>query len=137
MRKLALVLAAAVPLALAACGDDSTGPENVAGTYALQTVEGNTLPWRFFVVGDEWIELTAGSLVISGNGTWTAELHFRERVGGETTEYPEESVGTWERDGDQIIFTDDSDGSVIVATLSGNRLTAVDEDDFVYVFTRL
>src|SRR5688500_1710711 len=79
MRRLALVLAAVVPLTLSgACGDDSTSPEaTIFGSYTLQTVNGNTLPWRFLVVGNDWAEITGGNGNINRDGTYSLTGNFR------------------------------------------------------------
>jgi hypothetical protein len=140
MRQLAFVLAAVISLSiLGACGDDdSTGPSesSIVGSYTLQTVNGNTMPWRFVVVGNDWIEITGGSGDINTGGTYSLTLNYRAMESGQTTTFSETSTGTYTRNGNAVSFTDGSDGSRANGTVSGNQISVTDEDGVVYVFRR-
>jgi hypothetical protein len=140
MRQLALVLAAVVPLALlGACGgDDSTGPgeTNPVGSYTLQTVNGNTMPWRFLVVGNDWAEITGGTGNINNGGTYSLTFNYRTMESGQTSTFSETSAGTYVRNGNAITFTDGTDGSRATGTITGTQISVTDEDGIVYVFRR-
>jgi hypothetical protein len=138
MRRFALVLAAVVPLTLSgACGDDSTSPEaTIFGSYTLQTVNGNTLPWRFLVVGNDWAEITGGNGNINRDGTYSLTGNFRVMESGQTSTFSETSTGTYARNGNTITFTDQSNGATASGTISGSQITVTDEGGVVYVFRK-
>ena len=51
------VVLAFLVLGLVACGDDGVGPEDVAGTYTLESLDGEGLPAGF---GTPGLEIEAG-----------------------------------------------------------------------------
>jgi hypothetical protein len=66
MRRLVL-FALASTLGLAACSADSTGPNgSVAGTYSLQRINGQTLPYTF----SSGLRLTSDQLTMNRDGTY-------------------------------------------------------------------
>jgi hypothetical protein len=141
LRRSFLSLLAGVAL-LAACGGDGgpTGPNPtttvITGGYTLQTVNGNTLPWRFLVVGNDWAEITSGSGNINSDGTYSMRVNYRVRESGQESTFSETSTGTYVRNGNAITFTDAADGSRASGTVSGNQISVTDEDGIVYVFRR-
>ena len=139
MRQLACILAAVVPLSIfGACGDDEgTGPgeSSIVGSYTLQTVNGNTLPWRYLVLGNDWAEITGGSGTINANGSYSLTANFRTMESGQTDTFSETSTGTYVRSGNAITFTA-SDGTRASGVISGTQITVTDEDGIVYVFRR-
>jgi hypothetical protein len=89
-----------VAATIAGCGD-STGPggeTNITGTYSLRTINGQTLPFPLVVVGTTYrLEVTAGSVTINANGTYTGSSTLREIQGTSTITQTESSSGTWTR----------------------------------------
>ncbi|MFN2565090.1 MAG: hypothetical protein ABR499_08800 [Gemmatimonadaceae bacterium] len=136
MLRRSFVTAAAAIALLAACGgDSSTAPDaNIAGSYTLETVNGNGLPWRFFVLDDDWIEVATGTGSINADGTYSLRLDYRFREAGEESTFNESSVGTYTRNGNAIEFTD-ADGSRLRGSISGRRIT-VTSPGVVLVFER-
>lgn len=122
---------------LAACGGDSTGPDetNVVGSYTLQTVNGNNLPWRLLVVGNDWFEITGGSGSINADGTYSLTFSWRESESGQVSTGSESSVGTYTRNGNAITFRDASDGLTAIGTISGRQISVTSEG-VVFVFVR-
>ena len=54
---------------LVACGDDGTGPEDIAGTYTLQTVDGKPSPFFVHINEDadgvrEFFDFNSGHMVL-------------------------------------------------------------------------
>lgn len=135
MRRLILALGAV--LLLACGGSDSTGPDgSIVGSYTLQTVNGNNLPWRFLVFGNDWAEITGGSGNINNGGTYSLTFNYRVMESGQTTTFSETSIGTYVQNGNAVTFTDQSDGSSASGTVTGSQISVTDEDGFVYVFRR-
>ena len=112
-----------------ACGGDSTGPEAIEGTYALQTMAGRSLP--VIVLEDETgkYEITAGSVTLTAPNAFTLSLTFRQTTGGQANTLTTTVDGTWTRSGGSVTLTT-SDGDSIVGTLSGQtlRITGEAED---------
>ncbi len=128
MRALRILIG--ISLSLAACGDG--GPNGgVDGTYALATVNGETLPFSCFfnpiaIVG---LEITAGSVSLQATGSWGGFLTIRETNGASITTENATGSGTWTESGGTVQFSDPT-GGPFTGTLSGNSLTVV-ENDFV------
>lgn len=135
MRRLILALGA---VSLLACGgSDSTGPDgSIVGSYSLQTVNGNNLPWRFLVVGNDWAEITGGSGNINNGGTYSITFNYRVMETGQTTTFSETSIGTYVQNGNAVAFRDQTDGSTVSGTVTGSQISVTDQDGFVYVFRR-
>ncbi len=113
---------------LTACGDDDdiTGPESIAGTYILQTVNGDALPATV-----QGVEVSAASIQLNSNGTYTLSL---------TTEFfgEQTDTGTFTVDGSTVNFLDEGDvdeGDRFTGTISGDTLTIVDEGN-TFVFRK-
>ncbi|HSL70212.1 MAG TPA: hypothetical protein VK864_08205 [Longimicrobiales bacterium] len=136
MKKLlAVMMLALLPLA---CDDDSSGPddEDIAGTYTLRTVNGQNLPFALIVLGTAYrLEVTAASVTINANGTYSASSTLRETEDGMTTTTTETSAGTWTRTNNAITFRDTADQSEINASLGNDSVTWV-EQGFTFVFRK-
>lgn len=135
MRRVALVLATVLPLALAGCGD-STGP-GIAGTYDLRSLNGDPVP-ILVASGPPRQEITEGFVRLNSNGTFSAS-HTLLITGssGSTTELTENIDGTYTRSGDNLTLRfEDPDGGEQVefdAFVEGRRLTVDDSfDTWVY-----
>jgi hypothetical protein len=142
MRRVALVLAAVLPLALAACGD-STGPGGgLAGTYELRTINGQALP---FLVGefpdlDLTEELTAGSVRLNANATFSASHTVRLTEGTQVTTFTTDINGTYSRSGNNVTLNfPDPDGigsASIAAVWDGRRRLTITESGEAWVYER-
>jgi hypothetical protein len=137
MRRVALMLAMVVPLALGACGD-STGPGDVAGIYTLSSINGDPVP-VVVAFGPPLEEVTQGIVRLNANGTFSASHTLRVTSGGSFTEFTEPISGTYTRSGNNLILTfPDPDGSSIAevtAVWQGDRLT-VDDNGDIWVYVR-
>jgi hypothetical protein len=135
LRRSFLSALAAIAL-LAACGDSGTGPDdtNIAGSYTLQTINGNSLPWRLGG-GNDWFEFTSGSGNINADGTFTLTYNWRESISGQVDAGSEPLVGTYTRNGNAITFTEASTGDTATGTISGRQIS-VTSGGFVLVFVR-
>ncbi len=124
-RFLILTMAVLAGGLLPACGDDPTGPESVAGTYILQTINGEALP-----VTVQTDVVSAGSLQLNSAGTFTLSFTIDGR--------PDSESGTFTVDGSTVTLVDEGDvdeGDSITGTVSGNTITFVAEGD-TFVLTK-
>ena len=120
-----LVAAATLSVALVSACSDSTGPSTIFGTYTLATINGFNLPR--LVDSDPTtgttVEVTAGTVVVREDGTFTDHTDFRITQGSQVTTDFTEANGAWNRTGDVITFTpNDASGSYSM-TISSRTLT--------------
>ena len=73
MRRLAALLGLAVLTACSTDIDQSTRPDNLAGTYHLVSLAGAPLPAPT-TIDTVSAQLVSGDLVLTANGTWTETL---------------------------------------------------------------
>jgi hypothetical protein len=126
MRRFLLTTAAvATTLFSAACGDSTGLNSNVAGSYELQTINGQSLPVQ---AGSDDIE--SGEIELDADGQFVEIVRIRQ-LNGQVT--PDVFTGTWDRNGDEIIF-DYDDGNTFVAqrTSSSRFVLDVNGDDWAY-----
>ena len=84
---------------LLGCGSDSSGPRYVNGSYTLRTVRGEQLPATLHSTPDNTLQITGGTITISGDLTFEDSYTFREYgIAGATTTTINCS-GRWEPDG--------------------------------------
>jgi hypothetical protein len=119
-------------LAAPGCDSDSVvGPEALAGTYNLISVNGMSLPVILDEDEGEWgyytETLVSGSLIIvpsgSAGGTWTASLVIEVDDNGEVDEFNEGSTGPYTISGNTITLEDDDEP--ITGTVSGDQISVV------------
>jgi len=113
-----------VLLGALACSSDSSGPEvSVVGTWQLQTVNGQGLPYVAAQAGSDKVELTADVLTVAAGGAFTQLTTIRITSGGTVTTQSIPDAGTYTINGTAVSFTFQSDGSSGTGTLSENSLT--------------
>jgi hypothetical protein len=121
---------AALVFTLVACGGDkATGPQNVTGTYTLQTVNGANPPSAVYQDTQQKVEVTDGTLNLSANNTWTGTL------GGRFTDFtvtPNDVIdfagqplngGTYTLNGSSLTLNDPTEQLVFTGTVSNGTLT--------------
>jgi len=101
-RFLAFALATTVAIA---CGGDSTGPNaSPVGRFQLSTFNGKALPTTVFQDTGFLDVLTAGSLVLSGDGTYLATTNVDETIEGHLSTYVDTGSGKWTQAGAVMMF---------------------------------
>lgn len=134
MRRIASLLAL---VALTACStdiDQSTRPDNIAGTYHLASLGGATLPVPT-MVDSTTFQLVSGELVMTANGMWTEDLAFTTlSPTGVKQATTSSGAGTWVilRDQAYIAFMDrlnaysfsgvGSGNMIVLETMGGQRM---------------
>jgi len=126
------VFLAFLVLGLVACGDDVIGPEDIAGTYTLQSVNGQSLPWVILQVGDTYSMLvTAGSITINKSMTCSRSLTVTETDGGTVTTTTDTEVCTYTFVNGAITFSWGSDGDTDSGSIVGSQLTLNTENEIL------
>lgn len=129
MRKLLGVVA--LCLVQAACSGDATRPSptaQIAGEYALQTINGQPLPYTLVeVFGGYLLQQLDGSITLNVDRTYSEQALLRETIsaigGPVVTDTTVILDGTWEAEDSAIVLTSQRDGSVLFGTANGGRLT--------------
>jgi hypothetical protein len=124
------VFLAFLVLGLVACGDDVLGPEDIAGTYTLQSINGQSLPWA-----EAGVEVTAGSITLNQSMTCSRSITATMTDGGTVVTITDTDVCTHTFVNGVIAFTWDSDGSTQSGSIVGSQLT-INLDGDVLIFRK-
>ena len=125
------VFLAFLVLGLVACGDDVIGPEDIAGTYTLQSVNGQSLPWAL----EAGVEVTAGSITLNQDMTGSSSLTAKLTDSGTVTTITTSAVGTYTHVNGAVTMTWATDGSTDSASIVGSQLTLTPDGD-VLIFRK-
>ena len=118
--------AVAVLAILGACTNDidqSTRPDNVAGTYHLSTYAGAALPTTR-QVDTLTVQVVSGELILGTDYTWTEALTLRPTTSTTSQTFTELGAGTWNiiRDYAYIAFTDKKNAYQFSGVASGRTI---------------
>lgn len=114
---------------LSACGEPSAprspGIEPLnPGTYALETVNGATLPFLKEQSAAERIEVVTGLLTLRPDRTYHGEI-IEQRTGAEATDSLKKvSDGTFSVVANNLTFKESGSGAVHRGTIDGYRISA-------------
>ncbi|MEO7456934.1 MAG: hypothetical protein ABIY52_11790 [Gemmatimonadaceae bacterium] len=132
------ILALAALVLLGACNneiDQSTRPEQLAGTYHLVTYGGTVLP---VVVRSDSVrrEVLSGQLIVTTDGQWSEALSLKTSFKGNSSVDNVISAGSWSnvREIAYMSFYDKVNGYSFSGTASGGTivLNTVGGDQLVY-----
>jgi hypothetical protein len=121
-------LLAALVFTLVACGGDkATGPQSVAGSYTLRTVNGGNPPSTIYQDTQEKLEVTDGTVVLNANNTWQGTLGVRitNLSTSQVSNLPglPLSGGTYTLNGGTLTLDDPGDQLSFTGTVSNGTLT--------------
>ena len=113
-----------------ACGDDGTGVEDIAGTYTLQSVDGEALPVtvRGEAGASDFIEVLAGDVDLKQDNTCTAFLRTNGVLeDGRDVQTDDFSlIGTCTLKNGTITMTFPLGRPTITASITGSTITITD-----------
>ena len=115
-----LLLLAALPVAIMACGSDSDNTPTIvslAGTWNLSTANGTALPFTISP-GPPKIELLSASVVVGATGAFTGTEQIRTTVGTTPTTTTSNISGTITASGTLVTVVITGSGTV-TGTLTG------------------
>ena len=102
-RSLAFVVAATI---VVACGGDTASGPNASpvGGFQLASFNGKALPATVFQDTGFMDVLTAGTLVLSGDGTYASTISVDETIDGHLSTYVDSGSGKWSQAGSALVF---------------------------------
>lgn len=136
MLKIGRTLCVLAAVAILPACSDSTGPNRtVTGNYTLISVNGVLVPVVFTAEQFFTLRITAGTLTINSNDTFTASATYEQTlvVGGVKTTDTVTCTGTYAMNGATITFTEANStnancGGVYTGTWDGENTLTVDFD---------
>ncbi len=122
---------------LTACGD-SFSPEGVSGFYELESINGDPIPFSETITFDGQsitTSITAGSVSLNENSTYSMSLTFQIEGGGTTISDTETDSGTYTLVEPASVRFTNSEGDTFAGTKDGDRLTLI-EEGMTFVFRK-
>lgn len=136
MRRLLSILAGALVLPLAACGDDGPTEPTIeaSGTYQLATVNGQDLPVTIQQAGADFIEVLDGTIALRSDNTFSDSTTFRVSEAGEETTEVEVLSGSYAQSRNVLTLSPEAGGSYALS-VSEDALTQT-VGQFVLVYRK-
>lgn len=121
-------LLAALVVTLVACGGDkATGPQNISGSYTLQTVNGGSPPTVIYSDASQQLEVTDGTLVLSADHTWQGTLggRYTDLTNGSVDHFENAPLagGTYSLSGSTLTLNDPQEQLTFTGTVTGGTVT--------------
>ena len=130
-RSLLLLLVSVVVLSC----DDGTGPGDLLGTWRLEAVSGQSLPYILEQDGTRKVELTGETVTLLASGRQTMVTSFRVTEGGNVFTESIPAPGNYTVDGSTLLRTFDNDEDEYTATVKGDTMT-IDDIGLTFVYRR-
>jgi hypothetical protein len=109
-----------------ACSDATGADRGVVGTWRLQTVDGQLLPFILTQNEVDKLELTGEAMTLLASGRFTMVTTFRVTDGSNVFLESIPDEGTYAVNGSTVTFTFNTDGSTVTATVDGTAMTLND-----------
>ena len=130
-RSLLLLLVSVVVLSC----DGGTGPDNLLGTWRLEAVSGQSLPYILEQDGTRKVELTGETVTLLASGRQTMVTSFRVTEGGNVFTESIPAPGNYTVDGSTLLLTFDNDEDEYTAIVKGDTMT-IDDIGLTFVYRR-
>jgi hypothetical protein len=136
-RLLVLALSLALGFTATACSDSTSPGASLAGTYSLQTINGQSLPFVVENSASLYSEVVLSQITLHSNGSYSSVTRYRDTYPGQQPVLVDETAtGYWTLTGNQIALTEDGyPNDPSYGTISDNRLT-VSEFGYTLVYVR-
>ena len=115
--------------------DDATGPDDLLGTWRLQSVSGQSLPFILEQDGTRKVELTGETVTLLASGRQTMVTSFRVTEGGSVFTESIPAAGNYTADGPALLLTFDNDEDTYTALVNGNTMT-IDDIGLTFLYRR-
>ena len=123
-------------LGFAACGDDGLSLEDIVGTYTLQTIDGESIPWVKAQTGTTYtLEVTGGNIILNALRTCTNTIVFRETQDGNVTTETETVVCQYSFTDGVLLLTFPVADTALNASIVGSLLSYTNGGN-LYIFSK-
>lgn len=116
------------------CGD-ATGPDDLLGTWRLQAVSGQSLPFILEQDATRKVELTGETVTLLASGRQTMVTSFRVTEGGNVFTESIPAPGNYTVDGSTLLLTFDNDEDKYTALVNGDTMT-IDDIGLTFLYRR-
>ena len=115
--------------------DNATGPDDLLGTWRLETVSGQPLPFILEQDGTRKVELTGETVTLLASGRQTMVTSFRVTENGNVFTESIPAPGNYTVTGSTLLLTFDSDEDTYTAIVNGETMT-IDDIGLTFVYRR-
>lgn len=115
--------------------DNATGPDDLLGTWRLETVSGQPLPFILEQDGTRKVELTGETVTLLASGRQTMVTSFRVTENGNVFTESIPAPGNYTVSGSTLLLTFDSDEDTYTAIVNGETMT-IDDIGLTFVYRR-
>ena len=120
---------------LALSCDDATGPDDLLGTWRLETVNGQSLPFILEQDATRKVELIGETVTLLASGRQTMVTSFRVTESGSVFTESIPASGDYTVDGSTLLLTFDTDEDRYTAIVNGDTMT-IDDIGLRFVYRR-
>lgn len=117
------------------CSDTTTSPNSIVGTWRLQTVSGQSLPFTLEDDGVTKVELTGETVTLLATGRQTMVTSFRVTEGGSVFLESIPAPGGYTVNGSTLLLTFDNDDATYTAIVNGDTMT-IDDIGLTFLYRR-
>ena len=115
--------------------DNSTGPDDLLGTWRLETVSGQGLPFILEQDGTRKVELTGETVTLLASGRQTMVTSFRVTENGNVFTESIPAPGNYTVNGSTLLLTFDNDEDEYTAIVNGDTMS-IDDIGLTFVYRR-
>lgn len=129
------LLSVLVSVAALSCGDSTSPANTLIGTWRLQTVSGQPIPYILELDGTRKVELTGETVTLLATGRQTMVTSFRVTENGNVFTESIPAPGNYTINGSTLTLTFDSDTDIYTAIVNGDTMT-IDDIGLTFVYRR-
>ena len=115
--------------------DNATGPDDFLGTWRLETVSGQPLPFILEQDGTRKVELTGETVTLLASGRQTMVTSFRVTENGNVFTESIPAPGNYVVNGLTLLLTFDNDEDAYTAIVNGDTMS-IDDIGLTFVYRR-
>ena len=115
--------------------DNAVGPDDLLGTWRLETVSGQALPFILEQDGARKVELTGETVTLLASGRQTMVTSFRVTENGNVFTESIPAPGNYTINGSTLLLTFDNDEDKYTAIVNGDTMS-IDDIGLTFVYRR-
>jgi len=115
--------------------DNAVGPDDLLGTWRLETVSGQALPFILEQDAARKVELTGETVTLLASGRQTMVTSFRVTENGNVFTESIPAPGNYTINGSTLLLTFDNDDDKYTAIVNGDTMS-IDDIGLTFVYRR-